>query len=170
MEEELRPRDKSLGDRIDELKEILEESKEKKKLKLFKTPRQLKLRKGQLKNNYVGIAFIQDNGDVKFLREQIVEGTVMINKTPYIATPEHIMSHKGKPFMIIPSWNNVPFSPENNIREANENKTNSIGSRLLLNRMKSEVIAAKKKFGAGIIIFGVLVLLGIGYYIFKHGI
>ena len=93
----------------------------------------------------------------------------LINGTPYITTADYMLTYKGKPFIIIPSWSIKPFSPVENYVKAIEQNDLTIGYRLLLNTMKSEVISTKKKVGMGALIIGLIVLAAGGYFLMKGG-
>jgi len=157
----------SLKDKIEELIELNKQTLEKKEKK-FKLPWKARLNKGNMRNNYTTVCYINENKAIDFLKVPVQEGTMMVKDAPYLAMADHMLTYKGKPFMIFPAWNTEPFSPKRNLDEAQENKTLNIGYRYLLNRMKSEVIKAKKSINVMLIV-GILAAIGLVYYVLKSG-
>lgn len=158
--------EKSLKEEIVRLRKTMETSDEElKKEKAFKLPGKARLSKSKLKKNYAIVAFINENKQVTFTKEQIKEGTIIKDGCPYIATPEYMLHYNGKPLIIQPSWSVEPFSSQRSMEEAAQEKRLSVGYRLLLNAMKSEVIAAKKKMNIVFVIIGLIVLAGAAYFI-----
>lgn len=159
--------EKSLKEEVRKLSEALQgqqaQKEEERKTKKFRLPRKAKVSNGNLKKNYTTVAFINDNKEVTFTKEQIKEGTIIMDNCPYIATPDYMLTHKGKPMLILNSWSVEPFSPTKSIEDAAKEQKLTVGYRLLLNAMKSEVISAKKKMNIVFIIIG-LIVLGVGAY------
>jgi|TARA_R100000093_G_scaffold35586_1_gene18797 hypothetical protein len=168
MEEE--EENTSLKGEIRRMNENFETLVEKNQAKRFKMPWSGRVGKGKVKRNYASICYIGDNREARFMKLPIQEGTVMINGAPHLATTDFMLSYKGKPFLIVPSWNIKPFSPEENYDEATKLKTTTAGYRLLLNTMKLEQIKVKKGIGlAGGVIFAIIILGIIAYYFFNGG-
>lgn len=147
-----------LNERLDNLEE-----KKKKKPKEFKLPRSAKISNKQVKDNYVTVLYINDNKEWAFRKVRIDEGTGMIEGCPRVLTSEYMMTYKGKPSVIVPSWNSEPFSPASNYEEAVRLKMTSAGRRLLLNRLEMGQLKLKKKISGALIFFGVIALIVIGY-------
>ena len=153
-----------------ELKEIKGE-KEKKK-KSFKLPFGKKVSNSQAKKNYVTVLKINDNGTITFDKEQIKDQTTIIDGVPRLAAANHILSYKGKPFVIQPSWSVEPFSAKQHFENSITNGSNVVGYNLLLNRMKLSAVEGSGKKMSGVVgwIIGIVVLGFIGYALFTGGI
>jgi hypothetical protein len=164
---------KSLSEQLDLLTKQNEELIKQKKTKGFKLPFFARLSRNNVKKGYATIAYIRDNKEIEFMKAPIKQGTVIIDDIPYMAMTDFMLSHKGKPFLIIPSWNLKPFSPRENFLEAEEKKTLSAGWRYLFSRMKTEVYQeAKKKFGGSWIWWILLLAVGGGilYFVLTNNI
>ena len=158
----------TLKDEIKKLNENFTDLVAQKKAKNWRMPFSGRVSKKKTKEGYASICYIQDNKDAKFMKMPITDGAIMIDNVPHLATPEFALTYKGKPFMIVPSWNTKPFSPERDYEDAMRAKTTSYGYRLLLNTMKGELIKAKAQISAGVII-AILAVLGIGGYFLTRG-
>ncbi|MCK9371128.1 hypothetical protein M0R04_14545 [Candidatus Dojkabacteria bacterium] len=166
MEEETTLRDeiRNLGRKLENKK--IEEEKHKK----FKFPRVAKLTQKKSKEGYASVCFINENRDVKFLKLPIKEGSVIYNGSPYIASTDYMLNYKNKPFLIIPTWDIAPFSPQKQYDDAFEQKRLNVGYRLVLNTLKSEQIKPKASFGSAWIWIAVIALVGAGaYYLYQRG-
>lgn len=164
MEEE-----KSRLDRIEEKLDMIAEGKKKPKDKKFKLPFRGKVGKGKVKKNWATYLIINENREVDFKKFQIDEQTVVIDGIPKIATPEEMLTYKGKPFVIQPSWSVKPWSLTDSYDQAMRDNYMAQGYRLLLNRMFSEALKLKKKI-SGLVIFIVIVAIVIvGYLVTKGG-
>lgn len=159
----------SIKDLLKEMNDKLEGVKEKPKEKKFKLPLKSRVSKGKLKNNYITIIYITENGNLQFMKKQIREGGVIIDGVPHLATADYLLNYKGKPALIIPAWNSKPFSPEDNLEKAQREKNTTYGHKLLLNIMKNETLQLKKKLGMGALIGGIVVLIVIGYLVTQNG-
>ena len=153
----------SLKEMMEELIKINKEAITKKKEKKFRLPWKARVGKAAMKKNYSTVLYINDNKEVNFVKVPIESGTIMIKDSPYVATADYMLTFKGRPFIIIPSWNTEPFSIANNLESAERNKTLNIGYKLLLNRMKMEVISTKKKMSWTVLLIGGAVLIGVIY-------
>ena len=162
---------KSLREEIEELKDSVEETKHGKKKKKpdFKMPFMARVGKKKVKDGFASICYVNENKGIKFLKAPIREGVVTIEGKPHLATTDYVMNYKNKPFMIIPAWNTKPFSPMADLTKAAEDKTTTVGYRLLLNMMKSEQIKQKPAMSMGIIIILLLAIGGAVYYFTQGG-
>lgn len=144
---------------------------EQKKQKKFKLPMKatmwLPLQKR--KKGYCLIIYCQDNRNIQFMKLPIDQATLMIKGSPHIASAQYMMTYKNMPVLFIPAWNAEPFNPTQNISDADRDKTLSVGRRLLLNRMKEEVIKAKKTINWFIVIGAIAVIGVIGYFMTRGG-
>lgn len=119
--------------------------------------------KSQVNKGYIYTFYIRDNGVIAPMKVPIEEGTTVIDGAPRLATPEYMLSYKGKPALIQPAWSTKPFSKVESFEEAVKEKMLSVGYKLLANRIEQGAIKPKKKV-SGAIIFAVIVALLIGGY------
>jgi hypothetical protein len=159
--------DKSLKEVISELNETLKEQKAKNE-KNFGIPFSARVGKAKVKKGWTTVQIIRDNRNVDFIKIPIEQQTAIIDGVPRIFTPDEMLSHKGKPFVILPSWSVKPFSPTDNYSETIKQGYGSQGFKLLLSRMKTEVVDGKKKM-SGSIIWWIIGLAAIGFIAFKSG-
>lgn len=164
MEEE-----KSLKEVISELSDTLKEQKIlKEKKKSFFLPLKGRVGKAKVKKGWATYMIIRENRNVEFIRKPIEQQTVVIDDVPRIATPDEVLSYKGKPFVILPSWSVKPFSPTDNYDATIKGGYAAQGYKLLLSRMKSEVVEEKKKISGMMIWIIIGVIVG-GYFLIKSG-
>ncbi len=163
---------KSIKELLTELKakqDAMVESKQP-ETKGWKLPWKARVSNANARKNYTTICVIKDNLQVDFIKQEISDGTITIDGLPRVATADHIMHYKGKPFMIMPYWDTKPFSPVNSYDESLKDKTNIAGRRLILSKLEKEAIKPKGKGGGMMmwIIIGIVVLAA-GYYFLKGG-
>jgi hypothetical protein len=163
MEEE-----KSLKEEILELKELLNKYDKKQSEKKFSIPFTARVSKAQAKKGWTTVMIARDNRNVEFTKKQIEEQTIMVDGIPRIATADDVLFYKGRPLIILPSWSVKPFSPTDNLKETDAKSYGSQGYRLLLARMKAEVVEGKKKIGSWII-WVIVGLIAVGYLAMKSG-
>lgn len=148
-------KEKSIRDLLQQLVDNSGQLEKEKKVKKFSMPWNIRLfGKGALKRNYVIVCYINDNKNVQFMKVPISESAMMIKDSPYVAMAEHMLTYNNKPMLIVPSWNTTPFSPKENLDEAEKERTLNLGYRILLNKMKTEVTLAKKKMSWLVILIG----------------
>jgi hypothetical protein len=154
-----------------DLKEIKGEE-EKSKSRIFKLPFGKKVSNSQAKKNYVTVIKVNENGFPEFLKEQIIEQTVLIDGIPRLATPEYIIHYKKCPIMLLPSSSVEPINWREMHKRSLSDGSNAAGYRLLMNRMKLSTVEGVKKKMSGWIawVFGAIVLGIIGYALFTGGI
>lgn len=159
--------DISLKDKINAIYKMQKEKEENQEPKKFRLPFKAKVGKARLKKGYVTTCIVGPNKAVTFAKYPINDNTLKIDGVYHEATAEHILNYKNKPFIIIPSWNEKPFSPSNNFKEASDGKTLTMGQRYILNAFETDAIKPKGKFGGAMIIW---ILLGIaaGYFVLKQ--
>jgi len=157
------------------IKEILEDIKknqkqliEEKKMKEVRWPWMRKVGKKKLKEGWTTLIYINENKEVELMKAPISEGTLKIKDKPYSAMADYILSYKGKPCMIIPSWSIEPFSPKKDLADAERFKTINTGYRLIANQMKLDAVKPKKPIPWGIVIGG-LAVIGVIYYLISSG-
>lgn len=131
-------------------------------VKMPKTPS-----KGQVKKGYIYVIYINENGDIKPMKTMIEEGTTAIEGIPRIATPEFMLTYRGKPAIIQPANTTEPFSMNKNYSEAVRNEMTAHGHKLLLNRIERGELKNKKRI-SGAMAFGiVIVLIVVGYLLMR---
>lgn len=162
-----------LIEEVGDLKKQVSELKgQEKKPKAFKIPFWKRVGGKAARKNYVTVITVNENGHANFLKEQIKEQTVIIDKIPRLATAEHIIQYGKNPIMVIPSWSVQPISWKKNYKNSLLNGSNTAGYQLLMNSMelnKSEL--GKKKMSGWVgYILGAIVLGIIGYALFTGGI
>lgn len=140
-----------------------------KKVRKFIFPWKGRVNKARLKKNWASICYINDNRAVSFLKAPIQEGVIYIDDIPHVATADYTLNYKGKPFLIVPSWNQQPFSPIEDMNEAVAKARTTHGYHLIANTLESTQIKQKASMKWGIIVVGIIVLLGAGYYMLKGG-
>ena len=157
---------RELQEEILKNQEILLANKEVKKWKL---PWSGKPSNGQVKKGWATFCLIRENGEVEFVKACINDLTAKVDGFPRIASPEYKLTHKNKPFYIIPSWSMEPFSPVDNYKDAEKNNMHIAGRRVILAKLEGEQIKAKGKGfgGMGWIMLGIGVL-GLLYYFGKN--
>jgi hypothetical protein len=165
MEEETQ--DKSLKDILLDMSRKIDQMPEKKKR--FKIPFKGKLGKLRIKKGWVTVMKIGSNRNITFTRVPIDEQTAMVDGTPRIMTADEVLFYKNKPLVILPEWSVKPFSPTDNYEEVIKQQYASQGYKLLLNRMKTEAINAKKKFGGPMLWIIILLVVGVGGYLAWKG-
>ena len=156
--------DRSLKDEIRELKEVMIEEKNKKSKK-FRLPMRAKVGKVRLKQGYVTVAIIQDNKEIAFTKEPIVDGTIKLSDKKYGDTihavnEENIFTYKGRPFIWQAKGKINPFNPLIGMNE-------TYGQKYIMARMESDKITNKRNFSWGLIIIGVIAAAGLGWYLLK---
>jgi hypothetical protein len=136
-----------LKDDIDKLKAKLD-AQEGFKEKKFRYPFGKKVGKSQKKKNYVTILIVNENGNCDFKKYQITDQTILHDLIPRIAGAGHVMrDKKGNPLIILPNWSLEPFSPLEYYEKSFITGNNTAGFKLLMARMESEKVLAKKKMG-----------------------
>ena len=129
-----------------------------------------KLSLGDLKKEYVTVQIINHNREVKFVKLPIENGCIVIDDIPRMSMTEFMLTHKGKPLIIIPEWSIKPFSPMDNYNDTVQDKLTTAGRKLILEQMKKEAIASKKmSFGWWTWLVLGAAVIGLIYYLVKGG-
>ena len=161
---------KTLREEIQELKDLVVAEK-KVKIKPFKIPFRGRVNKKKARDGWVTIQKINDNRRVTWERQKIEEQTIIVDGVPRVLTADEVLfDHKGSPLVILPSWSVKPFSPTDNYSGTIQDGYATQGYRLLMNRMKNEIITAKKKMSGMMIFGGLILLVAIGYFMVKGGV
>lgn len=161
-------KDMSIKEMLEDIKKNQQQLIEQKKIKGFKWPWTKRLGKKQLKSGWTSLIYINENKEVELIKAPISEGTLKIKDKPYIAMADYLLTHKGKPCMIIPSWNLEPFSPKRDMEQAERDKTINTGYRLIANQMKMDAVKPKKPIPWGLVIGG-LAIIGVLFWFLSKG-
>lgn len=172
MDEEIKlieEKKESLIEKIDRIAAQQEQMMDKKKEKKWKLPWGKTPSNSQASKGYATFQIIRENGEVDFVKAPIYDLTAKIDGFPRIASPEYRLTHKGKPFYIIPSWSMKPFSPVENYAEVEKDKMHIAGRRVVLASMETEQIKSKKSMG--MMLWVILGIAGVAllYYMLKGG-
>jgi hypothetical protein len=136
-----------ISEDLKDIKSKLEEldKQGKVKEKKFKYPWGRKVGKSQRRKNFVTIILINENGTIDYKKYQIIDQTIMHDLIPRLATSGYVMfDKKGNPVIILPNWSVEPFSPMEHYQKSLINGSNTTGYRILMAKMQSEKIDAKK--------------------------
>lgn len=159
---------------LKDIKKILKTNveEEQAKKKKFRFPFGKRVGRGQKRRNYVTILLINENGIYNFKKYRINEQTIMHELVPRLATTDYVLfNKKGNPMIILPSWGVEPFSPKENFKTSLENGTNKKGFQILMSKMKSETIDAKKQMGGALKWIILLIIAAIiGYALLTGGV
>lgn len=160
----------SIKEMIRKIAERQEELSKAKEIKKFKMPYAFKLPTSKIKKNWVTAIIINENRTINAIKVPIEDGTIKIDGVPRISTTDYILYWKNKPIIILPAWSLKPFSPEENYDKAVQEQMTNTGRKLLIAKMKHDIIVPKK-MGFGMIgwVILALVVAGAAYYLFKGG-
>jgi len=156
---------------IKSIKESIVKEDDKDKEKKFRFPFGKRVGKSQKKKNYITVLLLNENGVYDFKKYQIKEQTIIHDLIPRLATTGHVMfNKKGNPMVILPNWSVEPFSPKSHFDKSLENGSNIKGYQILMNKMKSEQISAKKPMGNVLKwVIGIVIAAVIGYALLTGG-
>jgi len=148
--------ERSLKERLDALEDA---ERAKNPPKTFKVPMKGRVGNSKVKKGFVTIITIADNKNVDFTKEQIIDGTIKLQKGDlsfHAIDPEDIFFYKGKPLLFQPKRKLNPYNPL-------KGKHETYGQKYIMARMEGDKLSIKKSMGWGIGI-GVLVIVGIIVY------
>lgn len=164
--------EKSLKETLADVVKNLEELKEQKKVKKWSLPFLARIGMGKKKKRqgYVVFMNIGTNKAVTFIKAPIVDNVALVNNVPHVVEPEDILIWKNRiPIVIQPQWSERPFSSKDHFAKTDAAGQNTAGWEYIMNFILKTQIQAKKNFPVGIIVFGVIALLGLGWYLIKSG-
>jgi len=156
---------------VAELKELIQSDRLKETEKKWKFPFGKKVSKAKKKKNFVTLLILNENGTYEFKKYKINDQTIIHDTIPRIASAGHVMfDKKGNPLIILPNWSVEPFSPLQHFKKSLENGSNTIGYKLLMAKMQSEIVSSKPKMaGALKWILGLGLAAIIGYALITGG-
>jgi len=150
--------EKSFGEKLDDIKSMLEEKEEKKKFRLSPLISLQKWKKN--KKNFALIMYIKNNLHVEFKFVNIDDSTVKINKYFHEASAKDIIYYKKYPVLIIKEWDQKPVSMRGELNKAVSDGTLTASEKFIITKMEMESVKPKMKFNFKAII--ILLLLGAG--------
>jgi hypothetical protein len=110
------------------------------------------------------------NKAVTFIKAPVEENVALVNGVPHVVDPKDILLWKNKiPIVIQPQWSEKPFSAEQNYKYARENGETTEGWEYIVNYLMKTQIKAKTNAPTGLIIFGAIAVIGLGWYLIKSG-
>lgn len=165
----------SLKEKIDELYNLNKSSKNSRRKKI-KIPRKAKVRKRKLKQGFIGIIYIDENGNLRGDKEK-VEGGCFKEKgaiAGYHSTDgREILFWEGKyPVIIQPTWRENPINVRSIVTKVETQEGSGKyeyivdeehGQKYIMARMLADVIKIKKK-GGGLSIILIIALIVAGYF------
>jgi len=156
---------------LKDIKKFMSKDDVKDKEKKFRFPFGKKVGRSQKKKNYLTVLLLNENGTYNFKKYQINEQTIMHELIPRLATTGHVMfNKKGNPMVILPNWSVEPFSPKSHFEKSLEDGSNKKGFQILMNKMKSEQLSAKKSMGNVLKwVIGLVIAAIIGYALLTGG-
>lgn len=154
----------SLRDEVRDLREALETGgKKKKKHKKFRIPFSARVGKVKLRQGYLTVMIVNENKNVEFRREPVVDGTINLGESFHSVDENDLFFYKGKPMIIQPRHRINPYNPIDPRKE-------TYGHKWIMARMRTDVIKKKGAFGVGgMVIFGLIIAAIVGYYFFFGG-
>jgi hypothetical protein len=152
--------ERTLKDEIRSLKETFERAK-KIKPRRFNLPMKARVRKPHLKKGFVIVIQIDDNHNVTFRREPIVDGTIKLDDTYHAISDVAIFFYKGKPMLFQAKKKLNPWSLEG------DNET--YGQPYVAAKILKDTITPKKFAIKGMIIFWLILGAIAVYYFMSRG-
>jgi len=157
--------EKSIPEKLDNILQKLENTEGKKK---FKLPFLIRwFGRFKLKKDFVIVQIIKTNGQVSFKMLKIEDGTVKIGETIHDACASNVLRYKKYPLIIVPIWNMKPFSPRENLEEAEKEGTLTAAQKLILTKMKMEVVKPKMNWNMKTVLV-ILAVLAAGYFLLDY--
>ncbi len=164
---------KSLIEKINDIEAKLEDKDKDKNKKEWKLPFKFTMiGQKKKKEGWILLQHLSYNGATSFEKVQVDEGVAMgKDMIPHVVTAEDIFLYKNKlPMVIIPDWSKYPIRKGELYSQTLATKgAGTMGWEFLMNYMYKTQIKEKKKATTGVMIIGVLVLIGLGYYLVKSG-
>jgi len=154
---------KSLKEEIQELKEMINTGKNKKKKeKKFRMPRKANVSRLKMKKGFITVIVIGENKSIDFIKKPITDGTIKLKDTFHAIEDKDIFFYKNKPIIIQPKSKLNPYNPL-------EGEHETYGQKYVMARMEGDKIVSKKQMGWGLTIGGIIVAAIIGYSFLTGG-
>ncbi len=149
-------KEQNMSQKIDKIMEAIESSNKKK----MKLPRKARVNKRKIKQGYIGVLYIDENGNLRGDKVK-VEGSAFREKSDvrYHATDgREILLWEGKfPVVIQPTWKKNPLTIRNS-----EGKNETYGQKYIMTMMLENAISLKKGGGMSILL---IIALAVGGYL-----
>lgn len=145
--------EKTLKEKVDEL---YYSQRPERKSKKFIMPFRGRIGKSKLKQGYVTVVVIEENKNIDFTREPIIDGTIKLTDTFHAIDETDVFFYKGKPLIFQAK---KKINPHNPLHGDNE----TYGQKYVMARMEGDKIITKKGMGVGMTV-GILVILAIVAY------
>jgi hypothetical protein len=180
--EETPTEEKSMKQKIDEVHSLLapqlEQKGKQKKPKKFKLPSKGKVSKAKIKKGWTGIMMINENKEISFEKQPIINSTLKTKDENYHAlNSDAILTYKGKPMIIQVSTKLNPWQPNQKTimvddtgKEVEAPVNQVYGQKHVMARMMTDEIKGKKRGGGGMLLIIGAVLVGgylLGHYVLK---
>ena len=166
--EEESPKEPSMKEKVDVIYDALKDAKKKK----IKIPRKAKVRRGKLKKGFIGVIYIDENGNIKGEKVKVEGGCFRDTKAIryHAIDGSEVLFWEGKfPVVIQPTWKKNPLNVRKiltrRVKKDGEEEfiyNETHGQKYIMARMLADVIKIKKKGGLSI---AILIALIVGGYI-----
>jgi hypothetical protein len=165
-EEQPKPKEKGLNEKISEIHEYLKIDDKDKKKKEFKLPFNIKSQaKTMTKKNKAIFFKLLTNGGMKISVEQIHNGMINIGEKYYNVTPGHIWNYNNLPVLIQPEWELEPIATKNYQDSGNKSDPEAI----IIRAMQTQEAGKSMKFGKMWIWIG-LIGIAVIYVVMSGGL
>jgi len=160
-----KPKELTMNDKVTEIYDALKDVKKKK----IKLPRKAKVRKSKIKKGYIGVIYIDENGNVWGEKERVDGGCFKESKNIryHAIDGTEIYYWEGKfPVVIQPTWKKNPLNVKKILtRVVKDGKEKFIynetyGQKYIMARMLADVIKIKKSGGLSLILIIALIIGG----------
>lgn len=162
MEEDKIP----LNARLDRMEQLLSQNFAEKPKKI-KIPMKARVRRGKIKQGWIGILRVDENGNISGEKQKIEDTTIRLKDGTYHTTDgREILFWNGKfPIIIQPTWKLNPIK----LRKEEGENNQTYGQKYIMARMLKDAIILKKKAGNIIIWIAIIAaaLFGINYFMGK---
>jgi len=156
--QEEKPKEPSLKEKVDVIYDAFKDANKKN----IKIPRKARVKKSKLKKGFVGVIYIDENGNVWGEKEKVEGSSFKESKAiRYHATDgREILFWEGKfPIIIQPTWKKNPLNVR---KDVDDNET--YGQKYIMARMLADVIKIKKKGGLSLAL--IIALIVGGYFLY----
>ena len=152
-----------IGEKLDKLIDIMEQSKPVAKTKI-KFP---KLSKGKMKKNYVLAIILRTNKQMDIKKLRIEDNKIYLkdNKTYHLALSDFVLRYKNYPVVILPEWDLQPISIDELQGKTISEERLALPQKIIIQAMKESQLAKKKGMKGIMIIIGIIAGAALIYFI-----
>ena len=161
-------KEKTLNEKVDELRKALIVSKKDGIKKKFSLPWSIRGAKGKLKRDYIIVLLLKTNGACDFKMLPIEDNTVKVGEVYYETTSKHILRYKRYPLIILPEWNISPltheiepFDPDKNMEDATKEGKLSSAEKFILHAIKMDLVKTKMKINITVVLIIIGAIIGL---------